>query len=408
MALARALAVEPKVLLLDEPFGALDANVREELRAWLRRLHDEVHVTTVFVTHDQEEAMELADQIVVLNEGGIEQVGAPRELYEQPANEFVMGFVGAVTRLGDGLVRPHDLEILDRARRHARVEAQIDRIVHLGFEVRVELTLADERTCRRRPRATGRAAGARRGRHRVRAQGPRPQLRHRRLSGRRVDHMAGFLAVVRSRCCPRRPRVAVGGHARSSERPSVLTGNPVLRGGTGGGTPALLRRRPAAAAPPVHGGQRRLQHPRRRLPDRHRRPGRPLGRATERVSTFYGAECASVTFDSHGRIETICVGVQRPTLKLLDPVTLDELASYDLPPRQTSAAGAFTDFSGGGYFYLDNRDRAVVPTSDRHLLVIGQHDGHFAVDRDYDLTRARAPGRQADRRPCPTGRGGSG
>src|SRR5437764_15390744 len=109
MALARALAVDPDVLLLDEPFGALDASVRKELRAWLRRLHDEVHVTTIFVTHDQEEAMEVAEQIAVLNEGRIEQVGSPRELYELPANEFVMGFVGPVNRLGEGLVRPHDL-----------------------------------------------------------------------------------------------------------------------------------------------------------------------------------------------------------------------------------------------------------------------------------------------------------
>src|SRR5215211_3220754 len=109
MALARALAVEPNVLLLDEPFGALDAQVRKELRAWLRRLHDEVHVTTIFVTHDQEEAMEVAEQIVVLNHGKIEQVGAPRDLYEMPANEFVMSFVGPVNRLGGGLVRPHDL-----------------------------------------------------------------------------------------------------------------------------------------------------------------------------------------------------------------------------------------------------------------------------------------------------------
>ena len=100
MALARALAVEPSVLLLDEPFGALDARVRKELRAWLRRLHDEVHVTTIIVTHDQEEAMEVAGQIVVLNEGRVEQVGSPRELYEQPANEFVMSFVGPVNRAG--------------------------------------------------------------------------------------------------------------------------------------------------------------------------------------------------------------------------------------------------------------------------------------------------------------------
>ena len=94
MALARALAIEPRVLLLDEPFGALDAKVRAELRAWLRRLHDEVHVTTVLVTHDQEEAMDVADRIVVLNEGRIEQAGTPRELYERPANGFVMSFLG--------------------------------------------------------------------------------------------------------------------------------------------------------------------------------------------------------------------------------------------------------------------------------------------------------------------------
>src|SRR5205814_9839027 len=100
MALARALAVEPSVLLLDEPFGALDARVREELRSWLRRLHDELHVTTVFVTHDQREAMEVSDQVVVLNEGGIEQVGPPLEGYDMPANDFAMGVVGPVTQRG--------------------------------------------------------------------------------------------------------------------------------------------------------------------------------------------------------------------------------------------------------------------------------------------------------------------
>ncbi|MEA2320531.1 MAG: sulfate/thiosulfate transport system ATP-binding protein, partial [Solirubrobacteraceae bacterium] len=109
MALARALAVEPKVLLLDEPFGALDANVRADLRAWLRRLHDEIHVTTVLVTHDQEEAMEVSDQLVVLRDGRIEQEGSPREIYEAPANDFVMGFLGPVSRVEGGLVRPHDL-----------------------------------------------------------------------------------------------------------------------------------------------------------------------------------------------------------------------------------------------------------------------------------------------------------
>ena len=144
MALARALAVEPQVLLLDEPFGALDARVRKELRAWLRRLHDEVHVTTVFVTHDQEEAMDLADRIVVMNRGRIEQVGGPRELYERPANEFVMSFVGAVNRLGDAWVRPHDLE-LALEQNGETAPATVVRVVHLGFEVRVELRLEDGR-----------------------------------------------------------------------------------------------------------------------------------------------------------------------------------------------------------------------------------------------------------------------
>ncbi len=142
MALARALAVEPKVLLLDEPFGALDARVRKDLRAWLRRLHDEVHVTTIFVTHDQEEAMEVAEQIVVVNEGQVEQTGEPRELYEQPATEFVMSFVGPVNKLDDSFIRPHDLDILLEPNGASR-EAQVERVVHLGFEVRVELTLPD-------------------------------------------------------------------------------------------------------------------------------------------------------------------------------------------------------------------------------------------------------------------------
>jgi sulfate/thiosulfate transport system ATP-binding protein len=142
MALARALAVQPRVLLLDEPFGALDATVRKELRAWLRRLHDEVHVTTVFVTHDQEEAMEVADRIAVMNEGRIEQIGKPRDLYEHPANEFVMTFVGPVSRMGDGYVRPHDLE-LTLEPNGTTERATVERVVHLGFEVRVELVLGD-------------------------------------------------------------------------------------------------------------------------------------------------------------------------------------------------------------------------------------------------------------------------
>ena len=147
MALARALAVEPKVLLLDEPFGALDARVRAELREWLRRLHEEVHVTTVFVTHDQEEAMDVADQIAVMNRGVVEQVGGPRDLYEEPASEFVMSFVGPVNRVGRSWVRPHDLE-LQLLPGDGADEAMIERIVHLGFEVRVELVRADGESLR--------------------------------------------------------------------------------------------------------------------------------------------------------------------------------------------------------------------------------------------------------------------
>ena len=145
MALARALAVEPKVLLLDEPFGALDAKVRQELRTWLRHLHDDVHVTTIFVTHDQEEAMEVAEQIIVMNDGRVEQSGGPRDLYEDPASEFVMGFVGPAHRLGESWVRPHDVEIRHEPNGKT-IEALIDRVVHLGFEVRVELTLQDGET----------------------------------------------------------------------------------------------------------------------------------------------------------------------------------------------------------------------------------------------------------------------
>jgi sulfate transport system ATP-binding protein len=144
MALARALAVEPAVLLLDEPFGALDARVRKELRTWLRRLHDDVHVTTVLVTHDQEEAMEVADGIVLMNQGRIEQAGNPRDLYDHPANEFVMSFVGPVNRLDEDWVRPHDLE-LRLEPNGSTSEAMVERIVHLGFEVRVELSMQDGR-----------------------------------------------------------------------------------------------------------------------------------------------------------------------------------------------------------------------------------------------------------------------
>ncbi len=141
MALARALAVEPRVLLLDEPFGALDAQVRKELREWLRRLHDEVHVTTVFVTHDQEEALEVADEIVVVNHGRVEQVGTPDDLYDKPANEFVMRFLGPATRLGDELVRPHDIDVrLDGS----GVLGRVVRVSRIGFEVRVVVSVGGD------------------------------------------------------------------------------------------------------------------------------------------------------------------------------------------------------------------------------------------------------------------------
>jgi sulfate/thiosulfate transport system ATP-binding protein len=145
MALARALAVQPAVLLLDEPFGALDARVRKELREWLRRLHDDVHVTTVLVTHDQEEAMEVADRVVVMDHGRVQQVGSPRELYEQPSNAFVMSFVGPVNHVDGAFVRPHDVVIHPSwpAPPTPAREALITRLTHLGFEVRVDLTPTD-------------------------------------------------------------------------------------------------------------------------------------------------------------------------------------------------------------------------------------------------------------------------
>jgi sulfate transport system ATP-binding protein len=147
MALARALAVQPSVLLLDEPFGALDATVRAELRLWLRRLHDQQGVTTVLVTHDQEEAMEVSDRIAVMHAGRIEQVGAPRDVYDAPANDFVMGFLGPVSRVGERLVRPHDLT-LSPTPQDGAFEARVKRVVHLGFEVRIELELADGSSAR--------------------------------------------------------------------------------------------------------------------------------------------------------------------------------------------------------------------------------------------------------------------
>jgi sulfate/thiosulfate transport system ATP-binding protein len=158
VALARALAVEPNVLLLDEPFGALDAKVRKDLRAWLRRLHDEVHVTTVFVTHDQEEAMEVSDKIVVMNKGCVEQVGTPAEIYDHPASAFVMSFIGPVNVLPSSshifqhsgfdsanpemFLRPQDI-IVDISPNGTTVPARVSRLIHLGWEVQAELTLED-------------------------------------------------------------------------------------------------------------------------------------------------------------------------------------------------------------------------------------------------------------------------
>jgi sulfate transport system ATP-binding protein len=170
IALARALAIEPKVLLLDEPFGALDAKVRRELRRWLRRLHDEIQLTSVFVTHDQEEALEVADRVVVVNKGRIEQVGAPGYVYDNPATPFVYQFLGNVnlfegriTRgmadvsgrrlaapdhltaedaLATAYVRPHDIDVATQSSEHA-VQATVDHAVALGSVVRMELSRAD-------------------------------------------------------------------------------------------------------------------------------------------------------------------------------------------------------------------------------------------------------------------------
>lgn len=158
VALARALAVQPQVLLLDEPFGALDAKVRKDLRAWLRRLHDDVHVTTVFVTHDQEEAMEVADEIVVMNKGKVEQVGTPAEIYDHPATAFVMSFIGFVNVLPSNskifqsngfdsanpqmFLRPQDV-IVETSPNGTTVPARVSRIIHLGWEIQAELSLDD-------------------------------------------------------------------------------------------------------------------------------------------------------------------------------------------------------------------------------------------------------------------------
>ncbi|HEY9642906.1 MAG TPA: sulfate/molybdate ABC transporter ATP-binding protein [Coleofasciculaceae cyanobacterium] len=161
VALARALAVEPQVLLLDEPFGALDAKVRKDLRSWLRHLHDTVHVTTVFVTHDQEEAMEVADELVVMNKGRVEQIGSPADLYDHPASPFVMSFIGPVNvlpsnapifrRVGyqpehpDVFLRPHDV-LVELIPDEDTSPAQVNRVIHLGWEIQAELTLEDHQS----------------------------------------------------------------------------------------------------------------------------------------------------------------------------------------------------------------------------------------------------------------------
>lgn len=147
VSLARALAVQPKVLLLDEPFSALDAKVRKELRSWLRNLQEETKVTTIIVTHDQEEAFEVADKIVVINQGRIEQIGTAAEIYDQPASPFVLNFVGEVNRFpdvhhgnGDVYVRPHDVVLLDNPE-HDSHPAELKRVTHHGKDLYAELKL---------------------------------------------------------------------------------------------------------------------------------------------------------------------------------------------------------------------------------------------------------------------------
>jgi sulfate transport system ATP-binding protein len=167
VALARALAVEPQVLLLDEPFGALDAKVRKELRRWLRRLHDELHITSIFVTHDQEEALEVADRIVLMNKGKVEQTGTPRQIYEEPVSDFAYGFIGTVNefqgsiegahvRVGDdllphgefglkegrdvvGYARPHEVKIVANGDGGRGISARVNRILTAGSLARIEL-----------------------------------------------------------------------------------------------------------------------------------------------------------------------------------------------------------------------------------------------------------------------------
>ena len=168
IALARALAVEPRVLLLDEPFGALDAKVRKELRRWLRKLHDELHITSIFVTHDQEEALEVADRVVLMNQGKVEQIGSPSEVYDHPKTPFVYGFLGNVNRFNGyasgkflevggyklpinesfakgspliGFARPHELDINNDK---SGIAAKVDRILSFGLYSRIELTINNQ------------------------------------------------------------------------------------------------------------------------------------------------------------------------------------------------------------------------------------------------------------------------
>ncbi len=144
MALARALAIEPRVLLLDEPFGALDAQVRAELRQWVKELHQQIKVTTILVTHDQDEAMEVADQLLIMHEGRIEQAGEPTELYERPATEFVHRFLGPTTMFKGVSVRPHDLELV--APSEGAIEGTVQSVMELGFEVQATIALSDGST----------------------------------------------------------------------------------------------------------------------------------------------------------------------------------------------------------------------------------------------------------------------
>ena len=250
MALARALAVQPKVLLLDEPFGALDAKVRKELREWLRRLHDEVPVTTVFVTHDQEEAMEVADEIVVINDGRIEQVGTPDQLYDEPANDFVMGFLGEVTQLGEVRLRPHDIEIALTPDLAGSTPADILRLTRVGFEVRLvagtedgqEVSVVTTRAHARAPRPRGGPAGlahpVHRRRHRpgheVAPGGLRPQGNPRRVRRATLPlQKLGFLSPE-----PRGPRSR---HARAAPGAATTTAAVSAKPLNPSGSPGIVR-----------------------------------------------------------------------------------------------------------------------------------------------------------------------